>query len=211
MLSTIIPNLDKLLTIAILISTSVIMRYTLTLAGQTWIKTYAHTATLTLLPVVTYVITSVISGNIALSLGMVGALSIVRFRNPVKSPLELAIYFSVITMGITASVSLKWFFLFFIAIHASFFTLYIINLISTGLFNKHYFQVSFSEGNQLSTLEITSQGPLDLKRFSKYIQLERRSEKENYYILASSEYQDLSDIYNEISELQNIINIQIKR
>ena len=75
--------------------------------GQTWIKTIAHTSTLLLLPILTYVITSVISGNIALSLGMVGALSIVRFRNPVRSPLELSVYFGAITLGITASVSVK--------------------------------------------------------------------------------------------------------
>ena len=63
---------------------------------------------LVLLPIITYIITQVISGNIALSLGMVGALSIVRFRNPVGSPLELTVYFCAITMGISAGVSLKW-------------------------------------------------------------------------------------------------------
>ena len=51
----------------------------LELFGQKWIKTLSP-ATLLFLPLITY-ITSVISGNIALSLGMVGALSIVRFRN----------------------------------------------------------------------------------------------------------------------------------
>ena len=45
-----------------------------------------------------------ISGNIALSLGMIGALSIVRFRHPVKSALELIIYFDLITIGIATSV-----------------------------------------------------------------------------------------------------------
>ena len=70
--------------------------------------TYAHTFTIVTLPVITYVITSVISGNIALSLGKVGALSIVRFRNPVRSPLELCVYFASITMGISAAVNIKW-------------------------------------------------------------------------------------------------------
>ncbi len=51
------------------------------------------------------VITKVISGNIALSLGMVGALSIVRFRHPVKSPLELALYFLLVTTGISVNSS----------------------------------------------------------------------------------------------------------
>ncbi len=58
-----------------------------------------------LLPVTGFIITSVISNNIALSLGMVGALSIVRFRTPVKNPLELVIYFYLITLGIVTSVN----------------------------------------------------------------------------------------------------------
>ena len=61
-----------------------------------------------ILPVITYVITKTISGNIALSLGMIGALSIVRFRHPVKSALELIIYFDLITIGIATSVRTKW-------------------------------------------------------------------------------------------------------
>ena len=61
-----------------------------------------------LLPQISYVITKVISGNIALSLGMVGALSIVRFRHPVKNPLELVTYFALIALGISFSVNIKW-------------------------------------------------------------------------------------------------------
>lgn len=57
-----------------------------------------------LLPVTGFVITSAISNNIALSLGMVGALSIVRFRTPIKNPLELVIYFFLITLGIVTNV-----------------------------------------------------------------------------------------------------------
>ena len=35
---------------------------------------------------------------------MIGALSIVRFRHPVKSALELIMYFDLITIGIATSV-----------------------------------------------------------------------------------------------------------
>ena len=92
--------------ILLLLLSSLFIRYLLVLFGQRWVKTTSHTATLVILPIITYIITTVISGNIALSLGMVGALSIVRFRNPVRSPLELCVYFAAITMGITAAVSL---------------------------------------------------------------------------------------------------------
>ena len=55
-----------------------------------------------ILPLIGMVISTVLAGNIALSLGMVGALSIIRFRHSVKSPLELSIYFLLLTIGITA-------------------------------------------------------------------------------------------------------------
>ena len=75
-------------------------------SGQLWARTFSNIITFCLLPIIGFVITSVISGNIALSLGMVGALSIIRFRHPVKSPLELSIYFLLLTVGITISSSL---------------------------------------------------------------------------------------------------------
>lgn len=52
------------------------------------------------LGVVTTFIISVVQSSIALSLGLVGSLSIVRFRTPVKEPEELLILFSAIGIGV---------------------------------------------------------------------------------------------------------------
>jgi len=51
-------------------------------------------------------VTLAISTNIVISLGMVGALSIVRFRTAVKDPLDLLYLFWSITTGITAGASM---------------------------------------------------------------------------------------------------------
>ena len=59
------------------------------------------------LPVIGLVITTVIGSNIALSIGMIGALSIVRFRTPIRTPYELVHYFSLLTIGISAKVDLN--------------------------------------------------------------------------------------------------------
>lgn len=48
----------------------------------------------------TILIIAVVKGSLALSLGLVGALSIVRFRTPVKEPEELAYLFIAIAIGI---------------------------------------------------------------------------------------------------------------
>ena len=51
-----------------------------------------------LLPPIALVITKAISSNFFLSLGMIGALSIIRYRNPVKSSYELALLFGLMTI-----------------------------------------------------------------------------------------------------------------
>jgi hypothetical protein len=48
----------------------------------------------------TVLIISIIKSSLALSLGLVGALSIIRFRTPIKEPEELAYLFMAIAMGL---------------------------------------------------------------------------------------------------------------
>ena len=50
--------------------------------------------------VVTFLIISVVKSSLALSLGLVGALSIIRFRTPIKEPFELAYLFMAIAIGL---------------------------------------------------------------------------------------------------------------
>ena len=73
--------------------------------NQQWTRTRLQFLNFSFLPAITFIITKIISGNIALSLGMVGALSIVRLRTPVKNPFELIAYFFLITLGIVTSVN----------------------------------------------------------------------------------------------------------
>ena len=155
-------NGDKFLSISLLIAMGLLLRITLEIFGQTWIKTKAHTSTILILPIITYVITNVISGNIALSLGMVGALSIVRFRNPVRSPLELSVYFGSITMGIAASVSLQWLLFLAFSISMAIFSLMIANFLFQKILKRPFFIASFSEGNSLSSLTVVTKSPIDI-------------------------------------------------
>ena len=58
------------------------------------------------LPIIGLLITTVIGSNIALSIGMLGALSIVRFRPPIRTPYELVHYFGLLTLGISCKVDI---------------------------------------------------------------------------------------------------------
>ena len=147
--------MDELEPIILLIVSGLLLRFSLTFTGQAWAKSHAQTVTFMVLPIITYVITKTISGNIALSLGMIGALSIVRFRHPVKSALELVMYFDLITIGIATSVRTKW------AIQLVLCTIFIIFFVKIMqlIFNKYgksFYNVSFNEGNTSNTLEVIS-------------------------------------------------------
>jgi len=61
---------------------------------------------LVMVSLITAFIVMTISSNITLSLGMVGALSIVRFRTAVKDPLDVGFLFFAISVGITCVAGL---------------------------------------------------------------------------------------------------------
>ena len=124
---------------------SIFFRFLLQIFNQRWITTTSHTATLFVLPIIAFIITRVISGNIALSLGLVGALSIVRFRNPVRSPLELSVYFGAITMGIAGAVSKFYLIFLWGSITVAIALLFFINIVVDKFFKKKFFTTSFSE------------------------------------------------------------------
>lgn len=65
---------------------------------------YSHSfnVSLILLTMITCLVILTISSNVLLSLGMVGALSIVRFRTAIKDPFDVIFMFWAIAVGITA-------------------------------------------------------------------------------------------------------------
>lgn len=62
--------------------------------------------TLIALSMITTVVILAVTSNVVLSLGMVGALSIVRFRTAIKEPLEIAFLFWSIAIGIVLAAGL---------------------------------------------------------------------------------------------------------
>lgn len=82
-----------------------LLNFFICLAGFKWANSINQRILFLIMPPSMTVISWTIAGNLGLSLGMIGALSIVRFRTPVKSPLELVIYFVLIVIGISITVA----------------------------------------------------------------------------------------------------------
>ena len=202
-------NANIIFTVIMLSLASLGFRTLLITIGQRWVSTFSHTATLLLLPIITFCITKVISGNIALSLGMVGALSIVRFRNPVRSPLELTVYFGAITLGITASVSEKWTYVFIVSVFIAIGILWFISTVTKLITKKPFFNMSFTEGNSMSTLEVLVSSKIDDIENSNFLVGKLISEEGINYSLASPEFTSLKKLSDLIDEDSKVIKLNL--
>ena len=87
------------LTVALVLCVFLLWVYKFTFRGAVYNSSYAVSLLLTGL--VTSLIILPISSNLTLSLGMVGALSIVRYRTAVKDPRDIAYMFWAICIGLT--------------------------------------------------------------------------------------------------------------
>ena len=187
------------------------IRFSLHLAKQRWATTYHHTMSYIMLPAITMVITTLIAGNIALSLGMIGALSIVRFRNPVKNPFELIIFFALITIGIGVAVNFKLgvgltiiIMLLIICIK------YIDDYLAKN--GKKMFSLSFEEGNIYHEINVKSKSKIKLLEDNKNLiqfYLSKNPQQFNYNLIFS-EKSELNKLKKEVEKLEDIEDIDIR-
>ena len=193
--------MDELNIIVLLISAGILFRYALIFTGQLWAKSHAQTITFMVLPIITYVITNTISNNIALSLGMIGALSIVRFRHPVKSPLELVIYFARITVGIATSVRTKWAIQLILATVAIILFVKLFQVLSKK-FGKSFYNMSFNEGVSSNTIEIISKNKIEIIEKSEFLisSFSDNTEKKIVYRLNFENKKDLQVFKDSLNE-----------
>ena len=95
-----------------------------------------------ILGITTCIVITIVKSSLALSLGLVGALSIVRFRAAIKEPEELVYLFLVIATGLGAGANqIK---ITFIGILVSLIILYFFSKIKKDKISSDIFQVSIS-------------------------------------------------------------------
>ena len=186
------------------------VRQCLVLCGQRWANTYHHLATYVLLPNIALMLTTVIKNDIALSLGMIGALSIVRFRNPVKSPFELVIFFGLMTLGIISTVQIYLSVYLYLIIMFAIIGLKIIDIFGKKLgFNLT--QISFGDGNLHYTLEITALKELEnLKGESRLINYYLDNKEKNFFYRFNFKNKiELREFEKKIKNFPEITNIRV--
>ena len=103
---TAVSALDMVLalTLAFALGLFIFYIYKKTYAGVMYSSTFG--VTLIALTMITTLVILAVTSNVVLSLGMVGALSIVRFRTAIKEPLDIAFLFWAIAAGIVLAAGL---------------------------------------------------------------------------------------------------------
>ena len=103
---TSISILDMLLALLLAfgIGLFIFLIYKKTFSGVMYSSSFA--VTLVALTMITTLVILAVTSNVVLSLGMVGALSIVRFRTAIKEPLDIAFLFWSIAVGIVLAAGL---------------------------------------------------------------------------------------------------------
>ena len=115
------------LLVSFAISLFIVFVYKKTFSGVVYNKTIVMT--IVMIAMVTSMVIRTINSNLSLSLGMVGALSIIRFRTAIKEPMDTAFLFWAIVSGIMCGAGL-----YFIAVCGSlllgllFYVLYLMDI-----------------------------------------------------------------------------------
>ncbi len=175
--------------------------------NQVWLLSFNSYLISALLVLSVFVITKVISNNIALSLGLVGALSIVRFRTPIKNPLELAYYFLLITFGICANVDLNLSFNLLFFITSSF----VLFKVGTYVLSKYnLFDMAFNtERRYYLVLELTNKDS-SLESFEELINYNHNQNNEYVYHISSNSKDKLLKLIEKYDDSE-LINFELRK
>ena len=160
-----------------------------------------------MLAMTTMLIITVVKSSLALSLGLVGALSIIRFRAAIKEPEELAYIFLVISIGLGLGADQRL---------TTIVALFIIILII--MLRKKF--VYESKENQNLHLTVSSHNPdkIDLKQmvtivnnYCSSVNLKRFDETnemlEASFLVEFSDYEQIEKVRNELNKLSKSVKI----
>tara|TARA_B100000767_G_C19702231_1_gene508937 strand:- start:185 stop:859 length:675 start_codon:yes stop_codon:yes gene_type:complete len=183
-----------------------IVTYTHSKFSYNWLRNNFNLYVGITLPIIGLVITTVIGSNIALSIGMIGALSIVRFRTPIRTPYELVHYFSLLTIGISAKVDLS-------------ITLVLVTLLSIlPYFIKKFSFTNLNKSQGNGKLSLNFQGSMKEADFKKIINDKNiknysvKNENNNINVSGLAVFDNIKDkdeFLNEWSSKINSYNVDL--
>ncbi len=155
----------------------------------------------------TLLIITVVQSSIALSLGLVGALSIVRFRAAIKEPEELTYIFLIIGVGLTCGANKPL--LAIVAIIVILPLLYLNTRYSTkNIYSKNRMLINIRSAN----LNVDKVSALVAQNFS-HVELKRMEQDEDglfaCFLAKTKQIEDLAELSSSLKELDASSSISI--
>lgn len=164
------------------------------------------TQTFVLIAVTVMLVISIVKSSLALSLGLVGALSIVRFRTAIKEPEELVYFFVAIALGLGMGANQR----IVTLVGAIIIILYIViqnmNAVKSAVQQNLIVTISNTSDKSLNEKEVLDA----LKKHCSKLDLRRLDEVNNTTELSLNvEFSDMESILNAKNELKSLgSNIQ---
>ena len=186
--------------ISFLLSLWVLLVYKLSYQSNVYNKSFAMSLPISAL--VTTMVIMAVSSNVILSLGMVGALSIVRFRTAIKNPLDTIFMFWAIGIGITVGANTT----ILAGIGSLIIGMSILFVQALEIFNSPYILIVSLEGqyNEEELLEEVK------KLYSKYEIRNKSIQPDDYeYTFELRGKKDLSMKINEIKKITGVKSVML--
>jgi hypothetical protein len=190
-------DIFAILSLTLLCSLIIAWVYRKTYQGVLYQRSFG--TTLILGSLVTSSIIMVISGNLILSLGMVGALSIVRFRAAIKDPLDIIFMFWAISVGIANGVAY-----FKVSIVSTLILTAIMLLIKNKGFSKsvsHLLVVKFNEKFEDDISKAVSEHSKQYNLKSKFI---KNGQYESVYEVSNVDQKALMSHLDNLSGVDDV-------
>jgi len=164
---------------------------------------------LILVGVTTFIIISIVKSSLALSLGLVGALSIIRFRTAIKEPEELGYFFIAIAIGLGFGANqllptvIGAFVLFLI--------IFLSSMSKSSLSTNQNILISLSDINDVNKKELQSNITAIISKNASRTELIRLNIEENSldynFLVLLKDYNSINTITNDLASLDSTMSI----
>lgn len=153
------------------------------------------------LAIITAAIILTIQSNIVVSLGMVGALSIIRFRTAVKDPLDLVFMFWSISVGIICGAG-------YIVIAAL--TSFVLTIILIWVINSPISKQAIILVINASTYEVEDELITNINKYCKKMRVRAKNmTKTSLNMAIEVDTENEKELMKELVEMENIISVSI--
>ena len=186
--------------ITVLLSMFIYWVYKKTYSGVMYSKNF--NITIMLISTVTSMVMMIIGSNLALSLGMVGALSIIRFRSAIKDPKDIGFLFWGIAIGLSTGTGI-----YIIGIIGSIFIAFLLFIFDRGIYNDNCYLL-IVKGNDINFDKIESIIKEHTSKFNLKMKNSTDIFTEATYEIKLKRNED-NEILKELKTIENIININI--